>query len=113
MIAYSISAVLFSCGLYMILTSDHYFRKLIGLGVFQNGVLVFYIALSKISNGVTPVRAYDSASQILSNPLPHVLMLTAIVVGFSTLSVGLALIMRIRREFGSSSERVIIDKIFN
>lgn len=92
----------------MIITEDSYLRKIIGLGIFQASCIIFFLAISKVSNGVAPFY-YDDASHeiVYSAPLAHVLMLTAIVVGFATLSVALALICRIKYEFGSISERDI------
>lgn len=94
------------------LTSDNYVRKIIGLGVFQSSVLIFYIALGKVDKGIVPInRCMGNITQkceyIYSNPLPHVLMLTAIVVGFATLSVGLSLISRIYKQFGTILESKI------
>ena len=92
------------------LTSDNYVRKIIGLSIFQSSVLIFYIALGKISNGIIPIdicKGADNCTHVLSSPLPHVLMLTAIVVGFATLSVGLALIYQIYNEYGTISEAKI------
>jgi multicomponent Na+:H+ antiporter subunit C len=80
-------------------------RKIIGLGIFQSSVLIFYIALGKVDVGIPPI--FKDGNHTYSSPLPHVLMLTAIVVGFATLSVGLALIYRIFKEFGTISESKI------
>lgn len=91
------------------ITSDNYIKKIIGLGLFQNSVLVFYIALGKAKDGVVPINLCNTidCNYIYTSPIPHVLMLTAIVVGFSTLSVGLALILQIKREFGTINESEI------
>ena len=89
------------------MTSDHYIRKVIGLGLFQNSVLIFYIALSKVGDGVLPIYMCantEVCAQTFSSPLPHVLMLTAIVVGFATMSVALALILQIKKAYNSSLE---------
>ncbi len=104
---YFIAVIVLVSGLYIMLTSSNYVRKLIGLGVFQTSVLVFYIALGKVKAGIPPVLSND-ANIIYTNPLPHVLMLTAIVVGFATLSVGLALIHRIYEQFGTIEEDEIV-----
>lgn len=99
-------------GLFIMLTSDNYVRKIIGLSIFQSSVLVFYIALSKIDVGIVPIDIcadLEVCPYKFTSPLPHVLMLTAIVVGFATLSVGLALIYQIQNEFGSISESDIAD----
>ena len=108
---YFFAVIIFTIGLFIMLTSDNYIRKIIGLGIFQNAVLIFYIALGKVSHGTAPIdRCLENITgcqQIYSSPLPQVLMLTAVVVGFVTLSVGLALIYRIFRQFGTISENTI------
>jgi multicomponent Na+:H+ antiporter subunit C len=107
---YFFAVIVLSSGLFIMLTSDNLIKKIVGLGVFQNSVLIFYIALGKISEGVAPIdicAGADQCTHVFSSPLPHVLMLTAIVVGFATLSVGLALIYQIRREYGTISESEI------
>jgi multicomponent Na+:H+ antiporter subunit C len=87
------------------LTSDNYVRKIIGLSIFQSSILIFYIALGKVKYGAVPILKQEA--QLYSSPLPHVLMLTAIVVGFATLSVGIALICRMHKQFGVISESQI------
>lgn len=112
-IIYLFASLVFAAGLFIMLTSDSYVRKIIGLGVFQNSVLIFYIALSKVSDGIVPIdicNTKESCNHIFTSPLPHVLMLTAIVVGFATLSVGLALIYQMHSEFGTTLESEIIDE---
>jgi len=90
------------------LTSDNYVRKIIGLGIFQSAVLIFYIALGKVTSGQVPIYRSDIiGNSHYSSPLPQVLMLTAIVVGFATLSVGLALIYQIFKQFDTISEKTI------
>jgi len=96
--------------LFIMLTSDNFVRKIIGLGIFQSSVLIFYIALGKIKNGIVPIDICantSSCNHLFSSPLPHVLMLTAIVVGFATMSVGFALIYQIHEEYGSVLENEI------
>ncbi|RYE06503.1 MAG: Na+/H+ antiporter subunit C [Rickettsiaceae bacterium] len=102
---YFFAQIVLVLGLFIMLTNSNYFRKIIGLGIFQSSVLIFYIALGKVKGGITPI--IDQATQIYSNPFTHVLMLTAIVVGFATLSVGLALIYRIYLQFGTIDEHEI------
>lgn len=112
-IIYFFAVFVLTSGLFIMLTSDNYVRKIIGLGIFQSSVLIFYIALSKLDKGIVPV---DICTKLVNcpheftSPLPHVLMLTAIVVGFATLSVGLALIYQIHNEFDTISESKIISK---
>ena len=101
-------------GLFVMITSDNYIKKIIGLGIFQSSVLVFYIALGKIKQGIVPIdicMTVPNCNHVFSNPLPHVLMLTAIVVGFATMAVGFALIKQIKQQYGSISEQEIIDQM--
>ena len=107
---YIFAVIVLSSGLFLMLTSDNYIRKIIGLGVFQNSVLIFYIALGKTADGIPPIDICANTKDcpyIFSSPLPHVLMLTAIVVGFATMSVALALILQIKREYGTVLESKI------
>lgn len=104
---YFFSIFIMACGLFVMLVSDNYIKKIIGLGIFQNSVLIFYIALGKVQNGIIPIEISRTLgnnieySNNFSSPVPHVLMLTAIVVGFATMSVALALIYQIRKQYGS------------
>ena len=101
-----ISAIFALCsGIYMILSNKSYFKKLIGLGILQNSVLIFYISFGKIKSGTVPIIVAENV--IYSSPVPHVLMLTAIVVGFATMSVGIAIMYKIKEEFGSIDENLI------
>jgi multicomponent Na+:H+ antiporter subunit C len=109
-LVYFFAVIILTSGLFIMLTSDNYVRKIIGLGVFQSSVLIFYIALGKTINGIVPIDLCmntDVCPHIFSSPLPHVLMLTAIVVGFATLSVGLALIYQIYNNYGTIHESQI------
>lgn len=109
-IVYYFAMIILITGLFIMITSDNYLRKLIGLSIFQSSVLVFYISLGKIKDGIVPIdicKQGDTCSYIYTNPLPHVLMLTAIVVGFSTLAVGFAFIYGIYKEYGTLSETKI------
>ncbi|GAB4163746.1 MAG: Na+/H+ antiporter subunit C [Rickettsiaceae bacterium] len=109
-LVYIFAIIVLNAGLFIMLTSDNYVRKIIGLGVFQSSVLIFYIALGKTADGIVPIDICSDASNcpyIFSSPLPHVLMLTAIVVGFATMSVALALIFQIKREYNTILESKI------
>ena len=77
------------------------------MNIFQVSVFILYISISKIDGGSAPIL--DDAIKAYSNPLPHVLILTAIVVGVATTSLGLALIVRIREAFGSIEEDEILE----
>lgn len=87
--------ILMMIGLLIIITQKNKFKRLFGLAIFQNSILFFYITVAFIENSSMPI--YSSSEQIYTNPIPHVLMLTAIVVGVATFAVGLALIMKVKR----------------
>jgi multicomponent Na+:H+ antiporter subunit C len=82
-------------------------KKIVGLNLFQTSVFMLYISMGKILGGTAPILT-DNPDQVYSNPLPHVLILTAIVVGVATTALGLALIIRIREQFDTIEE----DEIF-
>jgi multicomponent Na+:H+ antiporter subunit C len=96
---YWIVIFLMMVGLYIVVAHDNLLKKLVGLGVFQSSMFVLYVTFGKISGGTAPVIHPDFT--IYSNPLPHVLILTAIVVGVATTAVGLALIVRINEAYGT------------
>ena len=108
---YHCAVIIMASGIFIMITSDNYLRKIVGLGIFQSAVLVFYIALAKIDKGMNIAEScalnINEVCRQISSPLPHVLMLTAIVVGFATLCVGLALIYRIYKQFSTISESEI------
>lgn len=93
---YIISFLLMAVGLYTIIARRHLVKKLIGLGILQTSVLLFFIALAVVEEGSSPI--YKAGVSLYHNPLPHVLMLTAIVVGVATLAVGLAIATRVREQ---------------
>ncbi len=88
-------ALLMAIALFGIMTVNTRIKKLLFLSLFQLPVLIFYTSLGYIKNAVPPVISEESASRIMANPIPAVLMLTAIVVGISVLSVGLVIAMKI------------------
>ena len=94
---YWIVIVLMMMGFYMVIAQHNLIKKIIGLNVFQVSVFVFYISMGKVKGGTAPILA--DGIEIFSNPLPHVLILTAIVVGVATTALGLALIVRIKGAF--------------
>lgn len=106
---YFFAVIVLTSGLFIMLISDNFIKKIIGLSVFQSSVLIFFISLGKTRDGIVPIDICKSeiCEHVYSSPLPHVLMLTAIVVGFATMSVGLALIYQIRKEFGTVLESEI------
>lgn len=91
--------VLMMIGYYCVIVRGNMIKKIIGLGIFQTSVFILFISAGKVIGGSTPILRDDVS--VYSNPLPHVLILTAIVVGIATTAVGLALTVRIREAFGS------------
>ena len=105
--------VLMMAGFYVVIASGNLVKKLVGLGIFQTSVFIFYISLGKIEGGTAPIVVAATVSEnavAYSNPLPHVLILTAIVVGVATLALGLALVVRIHEAYGSVEEDEIYDE---
>ena len=96
-------------GLWAVLAKGNLVKKVIGLNVLQTAVFLFYISIGRKTGGTAPVLWDDKPSTIpYENPLPHVLMLTAIVVGVSITAVALALIIRIKRGYGTIEESEIL-----
>ena len=94
-------------GLFIVISQNNMVKKLVGLAIFQTSVFLFYITVGKVAGGTAPIlMSYGKAAY--SNPLPHVLILTAIVVGVATRALGLALILRINEAFGSIEEDEIL-----
>ncbi|MFZ4684225.1 MAG: cation:proton antiporter subunit C [Hyphomonadaceae bacterium] len=114
--------VLMMIGLYVLFSTRNLIKQMIGLGLFQTSTALFYISLGKVSGGTAAIKIYADSVEgrilaapldpdfvqqfgvggvVYSNPLPHVLILTAIVVGVATLSVGLSIAVRIREAYGT------------
>jgi multicomponent Na+:H+ antiporter subunit C len=104
--SYAITVFLMVTGLYIVIARGNLIKKLVGLGIFQTSVYLLYIAPGKLIGGTAPI--VDQHFKIYSNPLPHVLILTAIVVGVATLALGLALVVRIREAYGTIEEDDIL-----
>ncbi len=108
--------VLMMTGLYIVISRGNLVKKIVGLNIFQAAVFMLYISVGKVTGGTAPIFPTDLKGNIqidpgivYSNPLPHVLILTAIVVGIATTSLGLALIVRIREQYDSIEEQDILD----
>jgi multicomponent Na+:H+ antiporter subunit C len=99
---YWIVVVLIMVGLYVVMANANLIKKIIGLSVFQSGVFILYISMGKVTDGSAPI--VSQAAKVYSNPLPHVLILTAIVVGVATTALALALAVRIHEAYGSLEE---------
>jgi multicomponent Na+:H+ antiporter subunit C len=106
--SYWVTIFLMITGLYIVIARGNLVKKLIGLGIFQTSVYLLYIAPGKLIGGTAPILA--AAFSTYSNPLPHVLILTAIVVGVATLALGLAIVVRIREAYDSIEEDEILEK---
>jgi multicomponent Na+:H+ antiporter subunit C len=104
--SYWITIFLMVAGLYILIARGNLLKKLIGLAILQTSVYLLYIAPAKLIGGTAPIVA--EGFDRYSNPLPHVLILTAIVVGVATLALGLALVVRIREAYGSIEEDEIL-----
>lgn len=116
--------VLMMVGFYTLISRGNLVKKLIGLNIFQTSVIMMYVSFGKIVGGTAPIlieagdhagEAAEAAAEmadpiIYSNPIPHVLMLTAIVVGVATLSLGLSLVVRIKEAYGTIEEHEIEDE---
>ena len=99
---YWIAILLLVIGIYVVIARGNLVKKLVGLGIFQTSVYLIYISPGKILGGTAPIVA--TGFSVYSNPLPHVLILTAIVVGVATLALGLALVVRINEAYGTIEE---------
>jgi len=102
---YWVVIILMMLGFYIVISDSNLIKKMIGLAIFQTSVFILFISMSKVEGGTAPILS-DNFS-VYSNPLPHVLILTAIVVGVATTALGLAIIARIHRAYGTTDEDLI------
>jgi multicomponent Na+:H+ antiporter subunit C len=105
-------AILLMVGLYAVIAKQNLVKKLIGLSLFQAAVFLLYITMGKLEGGTAPIVPVGNENALMSSPLPQVLILTAIVVGISTLALGLGIVIRIKEEYGTIEEDEVqeIDK---
>ena len=108
LIPYWVIMVLMMMGLYIVIAHGNLIKKIVGLNVFQVSVVLLYITMAKVEGGTAPILA--EGIKLYSNPLPHVLILTAIVVGVATTALGLALVVRIHNAYGTIEDEEI-DKL--
>ncbi len=99
-----IVVILMCIGLYMVISRHNLVKKLIGLAIFQTSLFLLYISLGWVEGGTAPIIMSSGETVLYANPLPHVLILTAIVVGVATTALGLALVLKINDAFGSIEE---------
>ena len=97
-----LNMTLFLIGLFIIIRETNLIKKVIGLNIFQASVFIFYLIISKVDEGIPPIL--NQGYTLYSNPLPHVLILTAIVVSIATTSLALALIIKIKQKHNTIEE---------
>ena len=110
---YWISVTLMLIGFYAIIAKDNLVKKMIGLNIFQTAIFLFFISLGAVKGGTAPIVSEEMISKgyVYVNPLPHVLILTAIVVAVATTAVALSLIIRMNEEYGTIEESEILEKL--
>jgi len=102
---YWVIIILMMTGLYTIIARSNMVKTIIGLNIFQVSVIFLYITMGKVQGGTAPIFVEGATEPVVySNPVPHVLMLTAIVVGVATTAVALALVIRIHEAYGTIEE---------
>ena len=103
---YWVVMILMMNGLYILIAHRNLVKKVIGLTIFQTSVFIFYISMAKVKGAIAPIidNTVEHGTLLYSNPLPHVLILTAIVVSISTTALALSLVIRIKRAYGSVEE---------
>jgi multicomponent Na+:H+ antiporter subunit C len=104
---YWAAIILLMIGLFVVTTRGNLIKKVVGLNIFQSGVFLLYISMGYVTDGAAPIAS--GTIETYSNPLPHVLILTAIVVAVATSSLALALIVRIKEDYGTVEEDEIIE----
>ena len=106
---YWVVIFLMMVGFYTLIARGNLVKKIIGLNIFQTSVFILYITMGKIAGGTAPIFVQGEQEVVYSNPIPHVLILTAIVVGVATSALGLSLVVRINEAFGTIEEDEIED----
>jgi len=101
---YWMAIILMLIGLYALIAKQNLVKKIIGLNIFQTAIFLFYISFAEVTGGTAPIYLPEGPDALYVNPLPHVLILTAIVVGVSITAVALSLIVRIYEEYGVIDE---------
>jgi len=109
---YWVFIILMMIGLYGIIAKDNLIKKIIGLNIFQTAIFLYFISLGAIKGGTAPIVSEEMIQKgyVYVNPLPHVLILTAIVVSVATTAVALSLVIRMHRDYGTIEESEIIEK---
>ena len=105
---YWLVIIIMMTGFYTVISQGNLIKKIAGLNIFQVSVFMLYISIGNVKDGAAPI--IESDVTVYSNPLPHVLILTAIVVGVATTALALALVVRIKESYGSIEEDDIHDQ---
>jgi multicomponent Na+:H+ antiporter subunit C len=100
--------ILMMVGLYIMISRGNLVKKIMGMNIFQTSVILLYVSMGKITGGTAPILIPGREDVVYSNPLPHVLMLTAIVVGVASSALGLALVVRVKEAYGTVEEDEIV-----
>lgn len=114
---YWIYVVLMMIGFYAMIGKRNLVKKLLGMNIFQTAIILFFVSTGVKKGGAIPIvdkyqaLAGNIDASSIDNPLPHVLMLTAIVVGVSVTGVALSVLIRIHKEFGTLEEDEILEKL--
>ena len=101
--------ILMMIGFYIIIANNNLVKKIIGINIFQTSIFIMFISMGKVMDGTAPIL--NNLNTLYSSPLPHVLILTAIVVGISTTALALAIIIRIHAAFGTIEDDEIQQEI--
>jgi multicomponent Na+:H+ antiporter subunit C len=105
---YFATITLMMIGLYIMISRGNLVKKIMGMNIFQTSVILLYVSMGKVYGGTAPILFDGGDDVVYSNPLPHVLMLTAIVVGVASSALGLALVVRVKEAYGTVEEDEIV-----
>ncbi len=113
---YWMYVLLMAVGLYAMIAKNNLVKKVVGMSIFQTAIMVFYVSIGAKRDATIPIIEHGAGSHGIDpsayvNPLPHVLMLTAIVVSVATLGVALAIILRIHEQYGTLEEDELMEKL--
>ena len=100
--------MLMMTGFYVVIAQGNLVKKIMGMNVFQASVILMYVSMGKIHGGTAPILVEGVPDVVYTNPVPHVLMLTAIVVGVASTALGLALVVRTKEAYGTVEEDEIV-----
>ena len=113
---YHACILLMMVGLFAVISRQHLVKKILGLTITQVSVIMFFVAMGKVRGGTAPILetmnhdavARQAQDVVFSNPIPHVLMLTAIVVGVATNALALSFVVRIKESYGTAEEDEVL-----